>query len=88
VSKLVLSARFENAVDDARQEAARVEATYGDFSSMHEAYGVLAEEVDEFFRAVKMRQTDTQRPGMLRQEAIQIASTALRIAEQVHRVTK
>lgn len=64
------------------------QAKYDDFASMHEAYGVLAEEVSELFDAVRMRQSDTQRGACIRREAIDVAAVAMRIAEQAVRVTR
>lgn len=77
-------------------EAEHAEAVFGDFASMHEAYGVLAEEVAELFEAVRTKQTGERCPGSpawersdrIRAEAIQVAAVALRIAEQAHRVTR
>jgi NTP pyrophosphatase (non-canonical NTP hydrolase) len=71
-------------------EAERAQNTYGDFASMHEAYGVLAEEVAELFDAVRMKQSRTgvKRAEAIRLEAIQVAAVALRIADQAERVTR
>ena len=74
----------------AADEADRAHEVYGDFASMHEAYGVLAEEVDELFEAVRMKQRDigNHRGGRIEAEAIQCAAVCLRIAEQARRVTR
>ena len=73
----------------AMAEAKSTCLTYGDFSSMHEAYGVLAEEVAELFEAVRLRSDGTEIRGTkIAAEAIQIAAVALRIAEQAGRVTR
>lgn len=72
----------------AGDEAVKAQGVYGDFASMHEAYGVLAEEVAELFDAVRMRQSDTRRASAIEAEAIQLAAVALRIAEQAGRVTR
>lgn len=69
-------------------EADAAQGRYGDFASMHEAYGVLAEEVAELFAAVRMRQENPERPYQCIKEAIQIAAVALRIAEQAERVKR
>lgn len=75
---------------EACDEAQRAQSTYGDFSSMHEAYGVLAEEVAELFDAVRMKQSrvNVARAEAIRLEALQVAAVALRIAEQARRVTR
>jgi NTP pyrophosphatase (non-canonical NTP hydrolase) len=72
-----------------RAEIDAAQARYGDFSSMHEAYGVLAEEVAELFEAVRLKQDGGSiRENRIRAEAIQVAAVALRIAEQAGRVTR
>lgn len=70
------------------KEAEAADAKFGDFASMHEAYGVLAEEVDELFDAVKQRQDDPSRARNIRKEALQVCAVALRIAEQAGRVSR
>lgn len=62
--------------------AEKADSDYGAFSSMHEAYGVLAEEMAEFLDAVRMRQSNPERLHHCAREAIDIAAVALRIAEQ------
>ena len=71
-----------------RDEAFKAQHKYGDFASMHEAYGVLAEEVAELFGAVRLRQHNSVRAERIRYEAIRVAAVALRIAEQADRVTR
>jgi NTP pyrophosphatase (non-canonical NTP hydrolase) len=79
-------------LDAVSEEAAQASSLYGDFASMHEAYGVLAEEVEELFDAVRMKQTRVDplnsRAENIRKEAIQVAAVALRIAEQAGRVMR
>ncbi len=78
----------DQAIVEIRTEADAAQGRFGDFASMHEAYGVLAEEVDELFDAVKLRQTDMSRAQQIEREAIQVAAVCLRIAEQARRVTR
>lgn len=52
------------------------------YNSAHEAYGVLMEEVEEFWDHVKTNQKRRDLPNM-KKEAIQIAAVALRIATEV-----
>lgn len=62
---------------------------YGPFASTHEAYGVLKEEVDELWKAIKNWKGD-QEPTFITEgfrksmvhEATQIAAVCLRIIEQ------
>lgn len=69
-------------------EAGEAQESYGDFASMHEAYGVLAEEVVELFEAVRLNQGRPERRKAIRHEAIQVAAVALRIAAQAGRVNR
>ena len=69
-------------------EALHAQDAYGDFASAHEAYGVLAEEVDELFNAIRLKQSNPERAPSIEREAIQIAAVALRLAEQARRLTR
>jgi NTP pyrophosphatase (non-canonical NTP hydrolase) len=69
-------------------EAEKSQARFGEMASMHEGYGVLAEEVAELFDAVRLKQTDPTRAGKIAREAMQVAAVALRIAESAKRVTR
>lgn len=77
------SARLEalraQAIGEVQLEANSADRRFGPFASAHEAYGVLAEEVAEFFDEVKMKEHERSMSRM-RREAIQIAACALRIA--------
>ena len=80
---------LNDAIAKMRGEAMGAQESYGDFASMHEAYGVLAEEVAELFDAVRMRQSDGRmRVDAIAKEAIQVAAVAIRMAEQAGRVTR
>lgn len=64
-------------------EAARTK--YGAFHSSHEVYGVLKEEVDEFWELVKDKDkllSNTKRSRMIT-ELTQIASVAIRAAKEL-----
>jgi hypothetical protein len=67
------------------REAQAAQDKYGNFASMHEAYGVLAEEVDELFDAVKLGPKNLNRGLEIQKEAIQVAAVAFRIAMQARR---
>ena len=90
-------APYSDAIYEVVKEAARTQDKFGDFASMHEAYGVLAEEFAELFDAVRMRQNENgidehgqvhTRGECIRDEAIQVAAVALRIAMQAGKVTR
>lgn len=75
-------------IERVEAEADLAQGKYGDFASMHEGYGVLAEEVAELFDAIRMPQSHISRAGEIEREAIQVAAVALRIARQASRVTR
>ena len=79
---------LQNAINAARLVARGAQRDFGDFASMHEAYGVLAEEVAEFLDAVRLRQSNPDRSRKCELEGIDIAAVALRIAAQAKRVTR
>ena len=64
----------------ARIEAVKARGRYGDFTSTHEAYGVLCEEVDELLSAIRANMAEE-----VLEEAIQVSAVALRLAEIVCR---
>lgn len=73
---------YGQAADAALAEVRRAKEKHGPkhFSGGHEAYGVLIEEVEEWWEHVK---NDTVRSEDARKEAIQIAAMALRIAVEL-----
>lgn len=75
-------AALQRAVADASALAGRCVEKYGPFASAHEAYGVLREELEEFFEHV--RQKPEKRDGVaMRAELIDIAAAALRYASEI-----
>lgn len=62
---------------DVVAEVDRAVQKHGNYSSPHEAYGVLLEEVDEFFDEVKKQKADVSKENM-RTELIQIAAVCVR----------
>ena len=69
---------LENFFFDAENEVQRSVELHGDFSgSLHEAYGIMLEEFDEFWDEVKMKQHD---PVKLYDELVQIAAMAAKTA--------
>lgn len=57
------------------KEMNRAEEKWGRFNSMHEAYAILKEEVEEFWDTVKQDKPDIE-------ELIQVAAVAKRIIRQ------
>lgn len=60
-------------------EYKRASALHGNFSSTHEGYAVLKEEVDELWDGIK--KNDSKR--LLKEEAIQIAAMAIRFCTDI-----
>lgn len=78
LNNIMVPEDFEKLV--ARIYAAR--DNYGPYRSLHEAYGVLLEEIDELWQIVKMKR-GANGPALDRritEEALDIAAVALRIA--------
>ena len=73
---------LHRATVEASAIAVKAGEEHGDFSSMHEAYGVLAEEVAELFDAVRLQESYEHRKFRIHREALDVAAVALRIAEQ------
>lgn len=63
-------------------EAERATSLHGNFNSAHEAYGVLAEEVEEFWEEVrKKREHRTQQSMAV--ELVQIAAVCLKAYQKL-----
>lgn len=62
---------------DVRAELITARSSYADFHSLHEAYAVIFEEMDELWDHVKEKHSE--QPGVnARSECIQIAAMAIR----------
>ena len=64
-------------IEEIEQEMATASATYGPFTSSHEALGVITEEFWELVEAVRSNSFLS-----VEQEAIQLAAACIRLAEQ------
>ena len=60
------------------EERAAALDRHGPFSSSHEAYGVLAEEVSELLAAIHANKW-----GAIQSESVQVAAVALRLACEI-----
>jgi NTP pyrophosphatase (non-canonical NTP hydrolase) len=70
---------FECVLKAVRTEAIDATDKHGGFNSAHEAYGVLAEEVDEFWEEVRKKRRDRNIDAM-QKELIQVAAVAVKYA--------
>ena len=76
--------RFRELVEQEKQSS---RANNGPFNSMHEIYGVLAEELFEFFETVMQKPSERNAEEVLH-ELVQIASSAENAAEDMGLVEK
>jgi hypothetical protein len=76
--------RLREAVDEVLSELGRAESKFKPFNSAHEGYAVLAEEVDELWEAVRMKD-GTDRDREMHSEVIQVAAMAFRFLRDVCR---
>ena len=73
---------FDMAAIAASDRAYEADVKYGQYSSLHEAYAVLQEEVDEFWDLVKLKQQDRD-PDEVIEELLDIAGVAIRAISQI-----
>lgn len=66
-------------IDD---EIARAERHGKQFSSLHEAYAVILEEVDEIWDLTRLKKRGRE-PGKVRQELIQLAAMAIKAIHSI-----
>jgi hypothetical protein len=66
---------MDEVMEELRAEIAAADQRYGPFTSSHEGYGVLAEEVAELLTSLRLNKIEG-----IRLEAIQVAAVALRLA--------
>lgn len=66
-------------IHDVKAELLRARTQYDPFTSAHEGFAVLKEEVDELWDDVRLKQSDPARKERIRHEAIQVAAMAVRI---------
>jgi NTP pyrophosphatase (non-canonical NTP hydrolase) len=62
-------------MDEVTEEICKADDRFGGFTSTHEGYGVLAEEVSELLEAIRSNKAES-----VRHEAIQVAAVAMRLA--------
>jgi NTP pyrophosphatase (non-canonical NTP hydrolase) len=72
--------KYRSTIYQVEAEAVAAGEQYGDFTSSHEAYGVLAEEVAELLDAIRSNSMDA-----IAREARQVAAVALRTAHCAER---
>jgi NTP pyrophosphatase (non-canonical NTP hydrolase) len=68
-------------LQEVQAEADRAIKKHGNYNSLHEAFGVLLEEVDEFWEEVRKKRAKRS-PKNIRTELKQIAAVCLKTAEK------
>ena len=86
---------LQQMADLAIAEATASNTKFGEYNSLHEAWAVLFEEVDELKDEMRKKQIEEpiefyhpemRSPTAIKKEAIQIAAVALRIAQDAERM--
>lgn len=71
---------MKNGLELIESEAKRATKKHGGFNSLHEAYAVLLEEVDEFWDQVKLKKSLRDKTNIAT-ELVQIAAVCLKTLE-------
>lgn len=77
---MAVTAPISSLLDRVMAEIEKADTRYGPFTSTHEGYAVLAEEVAECFDAVRANSLQATA-----REALQVAAVALRLARECER---
>lgn len=70
---------LDNILEDIKKEFKFATEHWNDFGSLHEAYAIVLEEMDELWDEVKRSQKDPERLSYVKEEAIQVATMAIRL---------
>ena len=71
--------KLNNILKEIKKEFDFATSKFGSFNNAHEGYAVLLEEVDELWENIKLKQGDLYRTPSIVQEAIQVATMAIRL---------
>lgn len=71
--------RLEEILEVVKKEFEFATNKWGRFNSLHEAYAIVLEEVDELWEEVKASQKNPSRREQVKKEAIQVATMAIRL---------
>jgi len=70
---------LEEILEDIKKEFETASVKWAAFNSLHEAYAIVLEEVNELWEEVKASQKNPSRIKYTREEAIQVATMAIRL---------
>lgn len=68
---------LETIFEQIKKELEKAHSKHKPYNSYHEAYGIILEELDEFWDIVKMKESKRDKEKA-RKELIQVATTAIR----------
>lgn len=68
-------------LQEVQAEAKRAIQKFGQYNSLHEAFAVMAEEVDELWEIVRMKRSKRD-PASIREELVQIAACCMKACEK------
>ena len=71
--------KLNKLIKEIKREFDFATSKFGSFNNAHEGYAVLLEEVDELWENIKLKQTDPYRTPSIVQEAIHVATMAIRL---------
>lgn len=71
-----------NLAEDINEELGRASKHGSNFTSMHEAYGVILEELDEVWEITKLKKRD-RNAAEIREELIQVAAMAIKAIHSI-----
>lgn len=87
IANLVADLGAEDEVYAILMEVLTATRRWGPFHSAHEGYGIILEEVDELWDAVRLNQSKPDRKSRLRAESTQVAAMALRFMMDIAKHT-
>ena len=71
--------KYNKIMFEIQEEFFKATNNFSKFNSAHEGYAILLEEVDELWENVKLNQSDIYRKIDIKNEAIQVATMAIRL---------
>lgn len=74
-----MNEKLQEILKDIKKEFETVAKKWKGFNSLHEAYAIVLEEVDELWEEVKASQKNSSRIKFARKEAIHVATMAIRL---------
>ncbi len=83
MQNLETNERVDPVIKDFLDEIDKGVKKFGNYRSYHEAYAVIKEEFDELWDELKVRSENRSLENVY-SEAIQVAATAYRLAEEIH----